>query len=362
MDSEATNADSNASSDSSNTESNGFDSSDSESNNSDDSEDNDGFHKRYNGPDADVILLSDDGIKFRVHSVLLKASSKVLVDKLTDAGSDPIALTAHSKTLALLLDFLYPTSRPSLPRPATLDQGAILADFANELGINHVLAYLRAVILAEDKYHASPVDLYVLACKWGWTDVAALASTETLKVKLSDKECKQKLRELGANDRRILKKLHRRRTEAIFQSLFPLNDDKSAEVIDNFMSLFAKFHSVKEVIKEDGRYEPEDEREKEATKNLFLAIQCLNSYLEGALRSRPLGDTLLLNICSNPVFTAVREPKCPMCDNKYLDFDKLLVILRKSVNHSAPCSITDILRDEPVQVTPAMDSKKSPLI
>lgn len=135
MDSEATNADSNASSDSSSTESNGFDSSDSESNNSDDSEDNDGFHKRYNGPDADVILLSDDGIKFRVHSVLLKASSKVLVDKLTDAGSDPIALTAHSKTLALLLDFLYPTSRPSLPRPATLEQGAILADFANELGI-----------------------------------------------------------------------------------------------------------------------------------------------------------------------------------------------------------------------------------
>lgn len=183
-----------------------------------------------------------------------------------------------------------------------------------------------------------------------------------MKVKLSDKECKQKLRELGANDRRILKKLHRRRTEAIFQSLFPINDDKSPEVIDNFMSLFAKFHSVKEVIKEDGRYEPEDEREKEATKNLFLAIQCLNSYLEGALRSRPLGDTLLFNICSNPVFTAVREPKCPMCDNKYLDFDKLLVILRKSVNHSAPRSITDILRDEPVQVTPAMDSKKSPLI
>lgn len=167
-----------------------------------DLDENDEFHKRYNCPDADVILLSVDDVKFRVHSVLLKACSTVLADKLTDrkhtvadsdTDSDLIQLTAHSKTLALLLDFIYPTSGATLPQPATLEKAAILADLANELGINHVLAYPRAVILAEEKYHASPIELYALACKWEWEDVQDLASKETLKLDMSSEKVELKL-------------------------------------------------------------------------------------------------------------------------------------------------------------------------
>lgn len=116
---------------------------DSDDSDSSDLDEKDKIHKRYNCPDADVILLSVDDVKFRVHSVLLKACSTVLADKLTDrkhtvadsdTDSDLIQLTAHSKTLALLLDFIYPTSGATLPQPATLERQRFLRISQTSLG------------------------------------------------------------------------------------------------------------------------------------------------------------------------------------------------------------------------------------
>ena len=77
------------------------------------------FHDRYNFDDGDLILLTSDNVKFRVHSVVLKAGSGVFRDMLELArpneqnSSEPINL---SKTRATII---Y-TIKLALSLPITL--------------------------------------------------------------------------------------------------------------------------------------------------------------------------------------------------------------------------------------------------
>lgn len=299
----------------------------------------DHYHHRYKHEDGDVTLLASDGLKFRVHSFLLKTNSSVFRDMLDLARpSDEAILTEDSKTLSSLLDFVYPSDAPSLPKPATLKDVDVLVEVADKYNMPRVIASLRSIALGEEKYRTSPLDLYALACKWKWQDVAEVASTETLKFNLNEDEYIDELKQLDAVDICRLLKLHAQRKRKIVKCLTPLLYDRAYSG-PNPVPHYANCFCMEKMV-EHG--DPEDDLE--ASKALtidsaFAAHKILQDFISGALDRRPLGDHLIPNAFSHPIFDFVRNIECPFCKTKYFSLDSIAADIWTKVDKGAVRSI-----------------------
>ncbi|TDL26626.1 hypothetical protein BD410DRAFT_783714 [Rickenella mellea] len=82
----------------------------------------DGYHPSYSSPSADIVLLSDDGVKFRVHSAILATASKFFHDMFgmprsaAENHDDALPMSESSEILKTLLDIIYPCDTdPVLP-------------------------------------------------------------------------------------------------------------------------------------------------------------------------------------------------------------------------------------------------------
>lgn len=300
------------------------------------------FHRRYNHEDGDVILLSSDRIKFRVHSILLKTNSSVFRDmvELASPYNEAILVTENSKTLDSLLDFIYPSDAPSLPKPTTLKSVELLVGVADKYSMPRVIASLRSIVLGEEKYRASPIDLYVLACKWNWQDVAEVASTETLKFNLSEDACVDKLQQLDGPDLCRLLKLHGHRKRQIVECLTPVNYEETlfgSGPRPHYANCFC-MEQMQEVGVTDGI----EESDWLTANTAVTAHQILEDFISGSLERRPLGDQLVPNAFSHPMFDFVRNIVCPWCKNKYLNLDSIAIAISEKVDKGAVRSIRDI--------------------
>lgn len=66
-------------------------------------------------PGGDVMLRSNDGVEFLVHSVVLKLASSVFEGLLIiGTNNGAIELSEDADTLSLMLQFIYPNSRPPM--------------------------------------------------------------------------------------------------------------------------------------------------------------------------------------------------------------------------------------------------------
>lgn len=302
----------------------------------------DQYHHRYKHEDGDVTLSTSDGLKFRVHSFLLKTNSSVFRDMLDLArpsDDSEVILTEDSKTLASLLDFVYPSDAPSLPKPATLRDVNVLVEVSDKYNMPRVIASLRSIVLGEEKYRTSPIDLYALACKWKWQDVAEVASTETLKINLNEDECIGKLKQLDAADICRLLQLHAQRKRQIVQCLSPFVYDRAYTAPDlqrHFANCFC-YETRAEIGDPDGELE-----DNTTISSALAAHNILKDFILGALERRPLGDHLIPNAFSHPMFDFVRDIECPFCKTKYFSLDSIAVDIWTEVDKWAVRSIHDI--------------------
>lgn len=300
------------------------------------------FHRRYNHEDGDVILSSSDKVKFRVHSFLLKANSSVFRDMLELArpSDEAILVTEDSKTLDSLLDFVYPSDAPSLPKPATLKDAEVLVEVADKYNMPRVIASLRSIVLGGEKYRASPIALYVLACKWKWQDVAEVASTETLKFNLSEDFCLDKLRHLDGTDLCRLLKLHGHRKRQIVECLTPVNYEETLFGGDrrpHYANCFCM-----ERMQEVGVTDEIEESDWQKADAAVAAHQNLKDFISGSLDRRPLGDQLIPNAFSHPMFDFVRNIECPWCKKKSFSLDSIATAIWEKVDKRAVRSIREI--------------------
>lgn len=302
----------------------------------------DRYHRRYKHEDGDVTLSTSDGLKFRVHSFLLKTNSSVFRDMLDLArpSDEAILVSEDSETLASLLDFIYPSDAPSLPKPATLKAADVLVEVADKYNMPRVIASLRSIALGEEKYRTSPIDLYALACKWKWKDVAEVASTETLKFNLNADECIDKLKHLDGVDFGKLLKLHAQRKRQIVLCLSPLHH-QPAILGPSPQPHYANCTCVEEMIEFGDPHEVEDSQ-RLTTNSAYAAHKILEDFLSGALERRPLGDHLVPNTFSHPMFDFARNIECPFCKTKYFSLDSIAADIWTKVDKGAVRSIRDI--------------------
>lgn len=292
-----------------------------------------GFHNRYDFQDGDVVLESSDKVKFRLHSVFLKQSSSVFRDmiELAQPSNDVVPVAEPSELMALLLDYIYPLDAPSLPKPATLKVAVKLGEIADKYNIPRVIASLRAV-LHEEKYRKSPIDLYALACRWKWPEIAAIASTETLLYDLGLDQCLEKMQQLNAADLCKLLKLHNRRKKQIMACL----DKPRSHDIDGCAQITQCTCIVDRMVAgEDRIIDPALGLAEDAHRRMQEII-----FMR--LHRRPLGDLLISASSFSDLFQEAHDIKCPYCGETMLPIADVTTEIQQLVGKEAVRSVEDI--------------------
>ncbi|TDL26620.1 hypothetical protein BD410DRAFT_529535 [Rickenella mellea] len=152
------------------------------------------YHPSYNSPDADLILLSDDGIKFRAHSLILCKASNFfremfeLLRPERETQEDAIPIGESSLVTKAMLDIIYPgESDPSLPTRGFKIFRRLLSA-AERFRIIRVNDYLR-LLTTTSRFDNKPLEVYALACAFGWEDEAHWLSLKTLSLDLKTQIC-----------------------------------------------------------------------------------------------------------------------------------------------------------------------------
>lgn len=137
------------------------------------------YHPSYSSLDTDLVLSSKDGVKFRVHSLVLKLSSGVFREILSvpraenESPNDPIDLEESGEVLKALLDLVYPSG--GLPDMPTFD-------FVRDLSIACEKYEMAGATQAIKKHIFEPrkvypvLQMYGLARQLGWENESKIAS------------------------------------------------------------------------------------------------------------------------------------------------------------------------------------------
>ncbi|TDL26638.1 hypothetical protein BD410DRAFT_783730 [Rickenella mellea] len=157
------------------------------------SEDNrasDNYHPSYSFPSADIVLLSNDGVKFRVHSSILATASKFFHDMFgmprsaAENPDDALPMGESSKVISTLLDIIYPhDADPFLPSVSFKFLRRLLTS-AEKYDLARVNHYVRLLTKTEP-FLSRPLEVYALACTFGWDEDTHKLSLQTLNVDLS---------------------------------------------------------------------------------------------------------------------------------------------------------------------------------
>ncbi|KAM5539756.1 hypothetical protein V8D89_006569 [Ganoderma adspersum] len=182
----------------------------------------------FNSRDADVVLLSSDGVEFRVHKKLIRLGSRVLSELIPLAQPPPpsssspsrhhrkqrpvLHLADSSDVLDLFLRFLYPIPEP----PTTLNDVYPLLELATKYGAPSVAARMRPHLLRPDHLAADPYVIYALAVYAGMPDIAAVAARHTLPHPIPST---LKLTEMAEGSALVRLLAYRRRCEAAAKSV-----------------------------------------------------------------------------------------------------------------------------------------------
>lgn len=180
-------------------------------------------HPSYAHVDADIVLLSDDGIRFQVHSVILKRGSdffRAMLEMPGDREEDtdePIRVSEPSEILVDLLNIVYPDGDP-FPHILTFKHLSALYFAAEKYDIEKAKAIVRKLTLLspETAVKENPLELYVLACKFGWETERKLALTWSLDINLHSPLSLRTLVKLDTVEDMIhLQALHRARRQVL---------------------------------------------------------------------------------------------------------------------------------------------------
>jgi len=184
------------------------------------------YHSSFNSEHADLVLQSKDGIKFRVHSQILRVASTVFNDMLSvkrdesETASSPILLEESALVLSTILDLIYP--QHVLPASAALTAHLIydagLA--ARKYDIDAVVDSLQNCLYTREVMQPlSLLQKFGVARRLGWDEVAKRASTDTLAMDLSTRAAQKALATLDTSSVLAFQGLRHRRKIILVNSL-----------------------------------------------------------------------------------------------------------------------------------------------
>ncbi|THH08555.1 hypothetical protein EW145_g2633 [Phellinidium pouzarii] len=188
----------------------------------------------YISPDADVVLLSSDGQKFRVHSSIMVLASGFFKGMLglpqsrsqhnveqtspNAAEDETIALQERSGVLKAILDIVYPDRTFFDSGDPTFDLFREICFAAEKYDMPSVLQSLQLFLRATIRDHP-PILAYALACRYSWTKEAELASTETLSHNIRTQDSMDQLKHASMEGAMQLIRFHFTRCDLLIAAL-----------------------------------------------------------------------------------------------------------------------------------------------
>lgn len=187
-------------------------------------------HGEYDFPDADLVLSSNDGQRFRVHSCVMRLASRVFKDMLdmpSPAGLPKdigvarlVPLQERGEVVKLLLDLVYPDRSFLEPEKLSFDlfrDLCIAADKYDMPGAQHILR--MTFQLGVNCYPL--IAGYVLASQLDWEKERQLFSfsNKTLGINLRSPESREQLRAINSLAVWDLIELHDRRRDLLVEAL-----------------------------------------------------------------------------------------------------------------------------------------------
>lgn len=273
-------------------------------------------HPEFNSPDADVVLVSRDLVRFRMHSFTLKTTSgwfrslfsiprpspsntatgegRDRRPALTPSTADPemIHLDEDSSTLELLFRMISGLPIQPLTSFDTVD--ALL--FASEKYEMPGPTSLVRIAVLTPPLADQPLRLYAAASRCGWADEAKVASQRTLAMDLWQDENWEMLAKVDVRSALALMKLHRLRRESLRKKL-----DEHPFVNASPVSYCSRCRRQTD----------------------HHAWRELKHRVVAEMDSRSLGDTILdVGLVEWPEAKACWEAKCPYADCAIVQYDK----------------------------------------
>ncbi|KAF8124878.1 hypothetical protein EV363DRAFT_1352974 [Boletus edulis] len=275
-------------------------------------------HPAFDSPDADVVLVSRDLVRFQMHSFTLKTTSgwfRSLFSMPRPSPSSSAAPTGDDRDR-------QPALSPSTTDPETihLDEDSstleLLFRLISGLPIQPLTSFdtVDALLFASEKYDMpgpmslvriavltppladQPLRLYAAASRCGWTEEAKVASQRTLAMNLWQDDNWEMLAKVDVRSALALLKLHRSRREDLRKKL-----DEHPFVSANPVSFCSRCRRMT------------DHRGWRELKHRLVA----------EMDARPLGDTILdVGLTEWPEAKACWEAKCPHVDCAIVQYDK----------------------------------------
>lgn len=151
------------------------------------------YDPAFTESDANIILQSSDGIRYRMSSYTLRTTSGFFRGMMTlpardldaQTGSDDvIVLGENSKTLGPLLRMV---AGLEFKKWETLDELEEILLAAEKYDMRGPMSFARASICSPTTLER-PLQVYAIAARYGWEEEAKIAATHTLNLPVHDDE------------------------------------------------------------------------------------------------------------------------------------------------------------------------------
>ncbi|KAF8901333.1 hypothetical protein CPB84DRAFT_1777587 [Gymnopilus junonius] len=249
------------------------------------------FHPQFNSPDADIIIISEEGTGYRIPHFTLRNTSGYFTEK----GIRIIDVQEKDKVLSKVLSMICGLHTDTWESIDEVDEAILLAQKWDATG---PLSMIRAAITAP-VFLADPLRLYAVTSRLGWDEEAQLASTHTLTLNLYDNCNRTQLETISSIRLMTLFRLHRDRR------------DKFKALIDS-NGLFAAGNSARYLCPGCGE-QLSNHTWRDLKSRMFVEMD-----------RRPLGDTLCsLEMEEWPEAIACWEAKCQKSDCGRKNYNKL---------------------------------------
>ncbi|KAI0344698.1 hypothetical protein BDW22DRAFT_1406279 [Trametopsis cervina] len=269
------------------------------------------FHPSFDSTEADVVLGSKDGVLFRVHSYTLKTTSAWFSSMFSLPQQQPPAEPASQVTVYLDEDsvvleaLLRCVCGLAIPKFDSYDMIEPFLHAAEKYDMPGPLSIVRALVMTPPLL-ADPLRLFVIACRYGWDDVAQLAATKTLTLNIFSPSLRPTLQKLSSLPLLGLLDLHRGRRDRLREGLsqFPFVSDGGPSSCSHCGSS-VDYHTWRE----------------------------LKHAIIMEVDARPLGDTISeVQLMEWPQARSCWEARCETCSRVLYDKKETLLAVRHCID------------------------------
>lgn len=142
-------------------------------------------HTLFHEPDADCILISNDGVRFNTYAFLLRQASPVFRDMFslarTSQSYEPVYIDDGSDTIEAILRMI--SAMPIMPVKSFNTVESLLR-FSDKYDMPGPQSIVRQMMRSPE-LQTHPLQMYRLAYHYGWKDEALLAARLSLRLPLS---------------------------------------------------------------------------------------------------------------------------------------------------------------------------------